>query len=172
MFRGGISDDQTGMTSGAWAKVELDTIHTDEDGKKYGENADLVDGKFKPSVEGYYQVNASIGQKCSPNATKTIVGIHKNGRVDREATGVYVEADRQQNSFVSTVIYLNGTIDYLELWGAVTSSGTCGIISFSNSTYLSAHLITGQSTGGGTGGDYTPEDIVWEDKLAERELDK
>ena len=50
-FRGELSANQS-VTS-TWTKVNLDTASIDTD------NA-LADGKFQPSVAGYYQVNGSV----------------------------------------------------------------------------------------------------------------
>ena len=50
-FRGELSANQT-CNSLTWTKVNLDTASIDTD------NA-LADGKFQPSVAGYYQVNGS-----------------------------------------------------------------------------------------------------------------
>ena len=69
----------------------------------------------------------------------------------------------------SSVVYLNGEDDYLEMYGR-NAGGFAGNSDFHH-TEFSAHLITGQSTGGSGGGSYTPEKMVWEDVTAERAVD-
>ena len=70
-FRGELSANQT-VTSSITTKINLDTASIDTD------NA-FVDGKFQPSVAGYYQVNGGVRQICSPNSSQTIVYVYKNG---------------------------------------------------------------------------------------------
>ena len=134
-FRGNLSAEQT-VTTGTYAKVNLTTTSIDTDSA-------LVDGTFKPSVAGYYQVNGSVHQNCSPDSTNTISAIYKNGVM--ESKGSAVLSDTAYLSNVSDVIYLNGTTDYLELYASVTSTGTCTIASYSANTFLSAVLVSGGS---------------------------
>ena len=47
-----MSADQT-VVNNAWTKINLDTASIDTDSA-------LTDGKFKPSVAGFYQVNGSV----------------------------------------------------------------------------------------------------------------
>ena len=83
-FRGELSAKQTGLTSDVWTKVNLDTATIDTDSA-------FSDGKFNPSIAGYYQVNGSVRSDCSPRATQTIVQIIKNG--SRVAHGSNVVAE-------------------------------------------------------------------------------
>ena len=145
-FRGHLSANQTVVT-GVFTKINLDTASIDTD------NA-LVDGKFQPSVAGYYQVNGGIGQACNPTSTKTTCNLYKNGSVINWGSQVNTQTDGSYNSNTSDVIYLNGTTDYLELYGRVVTTGTSAIESDANlygfglSTYLSAVLVSGSSASG------------------------
>ena len=134
-FRGNLSAGQT-LTSGSWLKVNLDTSEFDTDSA-------LTDGKFQPSVSGYYQVNGSVRTSASLMVQS---GIYKNGVAEARGNNVNtLPDDRNYLSVVSDIVYLNGTTDYLELFGQVTSTGTCGILSDSSVTYLSAVLVSGGS---------------------------
>ena len=106
-FRGELSADQSGITSATWTKVELDEASVDTD------NA-FADGKFMPSVSGYYQVNGGI-RSSSTLASRTVAGIYKNG--SGIAEGSSVDSEASYGSVVSDVIYLNGTTDYIEFMG-------------------------------------------------------
>ena len=123
-FRGHLSANQTVVT-GVFTKINLDTASIDTD------NA-LVDGKFQPSVAGYYQVNGGIGQACNPTSTKTTCNLYKNGSVINWGSQVNTQTDGSYNSNTSDVIYLNGTTDYLELYGRVVTTGTSAIESDAN----------------------------------------
>ena len=141
-FRGELNADQT-VTANAWNKINLDEASVDTD------NA-FTESKFQPSVAGYYQVNGAVTQNCSPSSTLTTSALHKNG--SSVSQGTDSNSDVSRTSQVSDVIYLNGTTDYLELFGLVKTSGTALIDGNSFRTYLSAVLVSGGSGGGGTGG--------------------
>ena len=135
-FRGELSANQT-VTTKVWAKINLNTASVDTDSA-------LVDGKFQPSVAGYYQVNGSIAQSCTPASVQTIARLNKNG--DSLALGNQVASSVScTRSSVSDVVYLNGTTDYLEIYGYVDSSGTCAINDSVQATFLSAVLVSGGS---------------------------
>ena len=138
-FRGELSAEQTGLTTGLWSKVNLSEASIDTDSA-------LVDGKFKPSVAGYYQVNGGVYQACAPTSTITISTIYKNGievsRGTQVQTAVYSYSSR-----VMDIIYLDGKDDYIELYGRVDSTGTCAISSNGSYTFLSAVLVSGGSGG-------------------------
>ena len=135
-FRGELSANLTGLTTVTWTKINLNTTSIDTD------NA-LVDGKFKPSVAGYYQVNGGVRESCSPVSTLTVASIYKNGLL--VTIGNYGLMDESTNGSVNDIFYLDGKDDYLELFGQVKSSGTCGIESASKDTFLSAVLVSGGS---------------------------
>jgi len=167
VMRAGLSANQT-ATKDTWTKVNLNKICIDSTGKKVGNDADLVDGKFKPSVAGYYQVNGTLNQSgSSPTSTYTSVQVRKNNGIEQTGSTVQLDANGVYGSLASVlsdVIYLNGEDDFLELFGLIRTTGTAV---FHTNTNFSAHLITGQSSGGGTGGgSYTPEKMVWSENLS------
>ena len=151
VFRAGLSAEQLGITHSVWAKVKLDTIYTDGEGKKYGEDADLdtVNNRFKPSVAGWYQINAQI--QTGSNNGEALCALYKNGK--EQSLGIHIHTPKPysaesnaQRTNVVDIVYLDGDGDYLELWGRLKGDGN----KFSASkatTYFSAHLITGQSSG-------------------------
>jgi hypothetical protein len=170
VFKGVINSDKT-VLNGGWSVVSLDKIYTDENDKSYGKDSDLVDGKFKPSVAGWYQINASINSNGVPPSDQTVVGVRKNG-VDVIHGSNTATSTASYSSNCSSIVYLNGTTDELELITYFQGSGTSVISNLALGTFLTASLITGQSTGGGSGGgDYTPEKMVWENANSYRELD-
>ena len=130
-FRGELSANQT-ITTTAWAKVNLDTSSIDTDSA-------FVDGTFKPSVAGYYQVNGSVFSSSTVPSVQTASYIFKNGTLHTHGTSVKTSdgtaTGQSTVSNVNDVIYLNGTTDYVELWGFINSLGTC-IIDQDNAYYL------------------------------------
>ena len=140
-FRAEMSADQT-VTADTWTKVNLDTASVDT-------NNSFADGKFQPSVAGYYQVNGCIDQiGSSPSSSYTICQLRKNTEVSQTGSGNRMEPTGQYGSFVSVVsdlIYLNGEGDFVELFGKVKSTGTSVFSKVSN---LSAVLVSGGSASG------------------------
>jgi hypothetical protein len=98
---------------------------------------DTTNSKFLPTVAGYYQIDASIYFNYGGSAPSWMdLYVYKNGASVRWARtllswGVVT---------TSSVIYLNGTTDYVELYGYVqTNAGQ--IIASQSGTYLSGSLV-------------------------------
>lgn len=89
---------------------------------------------FLPTVAGYYQVNGNI----YPNTTTTFAtsSIYKNGAMYKsvQTTGANVGIG------VSTVVYLNGSTDYIQLYGYLTGTSP-QIYNSSPYTYFNAALV-------------------------------
>ena len=92
-----------------------------------------VNSRFQPLVAGYYQINAAIQFDTSNYSVRAI--LFKNGAVysysAAPAAGYAVG--------VSDIVYLNGTTDYLELFGY--SSTTQNSVPGADRTYLSGFLV-------------------------------
>ena len=126
--------------------------------------------RWIPKVSGYYLVQSGFTtEQVFPAGLRYVrVSLKKNG--DYIAYG---SQDFQSNtdlgeietSEVSSIIYMNGTTDYLEVIGGVEMVGATTSVDLAEGaySYFQSHLITGQSTGGGSGGGgYTPEPLVWQ----------
>jgi len=89
------------------------TLGTEE----FDTNNNFASGRFTPTVAGYYQINGSIYTGTS-SITRAIAYLYKNGSPYKRGTDLTVG-----NSVnVSAVVYLNGSTDYVELWGYVTAT--------------------------------------------------
>jgi len=88
--------------------------------------------RFTPNVAGYYLVTGSmtLGDTNSNN----FVAIYKNGSVAR--FGSVNTVDRSQ---ISAYIYLNGTTDYIELYGRVATGQI--LDAASTNTFFQASLV-------------------------------
>ena len=79
--------------------------------------------RFQPTVAGYYQINAGISMSADTNLTNADILIYKDGaayygqHIDTNSGNQYADVS------TSTLVYLNGTTDYIELWGAATGVG-------------------------------------------------
>lgn len=89
--------------------------------------------RFTPNVAGYYQVNGAVAFN-SPTAI--LCQVHKNGTAIKR--GVF-----QANAYstlVSCLIYLNGSTDYIELYGYQASSAQ-NAAATDTQTYFQAALV-------------------------------
>lgn len=96
--------------------------------------------RFTPNVAGYYQINGKV-RITGTGLTDGSVNIYKNG--SQLIIGSYT-ASGLTFSVVSTVVYLNGTTDYVELFGyGATSSGspTFQAIAVGNNCEMSGCLV-------------------------------
>jgi hypothetical protein len=81
--------------------------------------------RFTPQVEGYYQINASVG---STTTGVMLVSIFKNGSELNRGNQILGDPT-SRISVVSSVVYLNGSTDYIELYffqAAATAQNTSG----------------------------------------------
>ena len=111
----------------AFVKIQIDTEEFDDTN-----NYDSVTNyRFTPNVAGYYYVTGSINV-AAPGAH--IASIYKNGsefkRGDQPGTTT--------GTGVSSLIYLNGSTDYIELWGIF--GGATNLTTGASMTYFQAKL--------------------------------
>lgn len=74
--------------------------------------------RFQPTTAGYYQINGAV--VASTNVGQCIAFIYKNGTTAHKngVNGAY-------GSVVSSLVYLNGSTDFIELWAVfVTGANT------------------------------------------------
>jgi hypothetical protein len=92
--------------------------------------------RFTPQVAGYYQVNSAIN--FSSTRTYTLLLLYKNGSAfkishngDNAGVGL--------GGTLSTIVYLNGSTDYLEIYGFIGS--TQNLTAAATDTWFQAALI-------------------------------
>jgi hypothetical protein len=85
--------------------------------------------RFTPNIAGYYQINASLQIDGTGTAMgTTFVILRKNGSTEYTLS---IRLDTSMVSFLgsgSQLIYMNGSTDYIELIGILTSGGTSPVI--------------------------------------------
>jgi hypothetical protein len=107
----------TSVPNAIWTKLqnsnkEFDTANCYDNATNY---------RFTPTVAGYYQVHGAWTQNGSASISNTAV--YKNG-VQYKAGAQIVNSASYVQSTVSCLVYLNGTTDYIELYGYQSSGGT------------------------------------------------
>jgi len=111
-FRNTTTQTITGST---WTKVQLN-------GETY-DTASCFDSttnfRFTPNVAGYYSLQAALAAEAQTTSTVYAQSaIYKNGAEAALGTRLPAFADDTQG-VVHDIIYLNGTTDYVELYGFV-----------------------------------------------------
>jgi hypothetical protein len=97
--------------------------------------------RFTPQVAGYYQVNAAIYFAGTAIQFGT-ARIYKNGSLYQVGQFFYVAtgtSDTMAN--ISSIVYLNGSTDYIELYGNQSGGTSTIMVASSSQTYFNACLI-------------------------------
>lgn len=126
------------ISDATYTKVPIDTIVFDTTN-----DFDTTNNRFTPSVAGYYQVNTltKIG-----GGTKIIFVdfLYKNGSAYALGS-IWRGSETSSISFNNSyMVYMNGTTDYLELYGYIDVSSGTPYYDYANATntcFFSAHLI-------------------------------
>lgn len=96
-----------------WTKLQF--------GSKEWDTASCFDAttnyRFTPNVAGYYQVSGGFGMATTPCGV--YVAVYKNGSIAKKlaATG-----GSQYAIYGSAMVYLNGSTDYIELYGQLSTA--------------------------------------------------
>lgn len=129
--------NQTGLSSGVYSKINLNAETFD--------TASCFDSttnyRFTPNVAGYYQINATING-TGTNLSYLIASIYKNG--SGIGNGSFSSATASEySSSVGSLVYLNGSTDYIELYSYVSVTSGTGTINASSSwqTFMTGALV-------------------------------
>jgi len=109
-------------------KVTLDT-------EQFDTNNNFSSSRFTPTVAGYYQLNGIV-RGNGTGLTAVVAIFYKNGATYSAAQVATTSTPYAEQVVLSDVIYLNGSTDYVELYGVVyTTSGAT--FNFADSTFTS-----------------------------------
>jgi hypothetical protein len=102
-------------------------------------NNNFASNRFTPTVAGYYQINATLST-TTPLASSIYFNIYivKNGNQYTLTQG-YPSPANYYGVTSSTVVYLNGSTDYIEMGTQSNSAYT--VQADSRTTYLSGCLV-------------------------------
>ena len=124
------------VTAATFTKVQLDTEEFDTNS-----NFDSTTNyRFTPTVSGYYQVSAVVSFGTTSTITRALCFIAKNG--NNYKTGSDVNSSVFSN-VATALIYMNGSTDYLELFGWVNGAGTLTFNGNISTVSMQAVLVRG-----------------------------
>ena len=142
-FEAYIASDQT-VSDNVTTKAQPNTEVFDSDGC-YDNSTNY---RFTPTVAGKYFVYGSIfgDSTASSNLHAVKSFIYKNGSVYKENNTAWTNnLGRQCCQYISAIVDMNGSSDYVELFGAVnTNSGSGqfhGDATMDKATYFGAYKI-------------------------------
>jgi len=123
------------LTTGTWTKINLQTKEFDTT-SAFDNTTNM---RFQPTVSGYYQFSGNISfTGTSPSTTGA--SIYKNGSAFKQGTIIYTSGPSANQIGVSALIYLNGSSDYVELWGYLAAT-TPAVLASASATYFQGFLI-------------------------------
>ena len=100
--------------------------------------------RFTPTTAGKYflycQIYGDVGNANDWNYTITI--LRKNGASIKSARiDLRNSPGREGSTFLSTVVDMNGSTDYVELWGQVYAQDNAGMLFLNTETYFGGYKI-------------------------------
>lgn len=130
------SNNSQSIPSGATTKIQFNV--EDFDTNNNYDNA--TNYRFTPTVAGYYQINMAVGF-AAMGVGEIILQINKNGSVyqfgsDVVGTTTYI-------SSMSTLVYLNGSTDYVEGFVQQASGLARNLAASSSQCSFSGALVRG-----------------------------
>lgn len=130
----------TAISAATWTKVPLD-IELWDTNSNYDNTTNY---RFTPTVAGYYQLNCSMGPYGSGEPSRAIIAIYKNGSLHLRLQDVQIAAAGSWPNQLSgsSLNYLNGSTDYVEVYVYITvKSGTPTIENSAQVTTFSGVLV-------------------------------
>jgi hypothetical protein len=127
------------VTTSVFTKVQCNTIEFDTNSNY--DNA--TNYRFTPTVAGYYQVSGQIATSAVTNST-SISAIYKNGVAFKYGNFFASATTTAARANVSALIYMNGSTDYIELYGYCAGTGMVSFLTNPNAdNYFQAVLVRG-----------------------------
>lgn len=127
LFSAYMSGNQT-VTSSTWTKVNIDTKEFDPSSVFDA----VTNHRFTPTIAGYYEINFQL--QATINVANGLVAsaVYKNGVIYKQGLNNDVpNSGNTGGSGGSIIVSMNGTTDYLELYGYVDGVGFVGGATYS-----------------------------------------
>lgn len=124
------------LSSNAATKIPINTI-------AYDTNScfNTTTNRFTPTVPGFYQINGSATLQGSTGTYLSDLTVSRGGAGGIQGSLFYNPAATYNTMYavLSGIIYMNGTTDYLELFGRVVGTGTLQVLNgVFNGTFVRA----------------------------------
>jgi hypothetical protein len=124
------------LSSGAYTKIQINTEEFDTN--SYFDAA--TNYRFTPLVAGYYQINGCVNI-TNTVSTRNLCGIFKNGSEYKRGVDLGGVTPTTLGAVVSSLIYFNGSTDYVELYAYCSGAGTVAAGGNTYTTYFNGALV-------------------------------
>jgi hypothetical protein len=95
------------LSAGTFTKITFTTSDFDTTSGMFSSS------RFTPTVNGYYQINACVSN--SGSGGELLPAVYRNGAAYRYGNDAL--SGSLVGSTISALVYLNGSTDYVEIWG-------------------------------------------------------
>jgi hypothetical protein len=128
---------QSGITNVVPTKVQFQTEEFDTNS-----NFDnSTNYRFTPTVAGYYQVNGGVTLNSITATHSCLAIIYKNGSAFKNGCTAKPSTSNYPSTVASTLIYLNGSTDYVELYIYGDIGSAYALVAGQTFTYFSASMV-------------------------------
>jgi len=98
--------------------------------------------RFTPQVAGYYQFSGNLYFSSTVSITTGHIVIYKNGSIAHFGSNNTATNSTMMSS-IASLVYLNGSTDYVELYTYVSGTGSISVVGGSSLSYLHGCLVRG-----------------------------
>jgi len=130
-YRG--SSEQT-LGSGSWTKIQINTEVVDS-ASAYDNSTNY---RFTPQTAGKYYIYGQMTTSSSTDMVRVMSAIYLNGSAVSQTNSYN---DDSSSAHTATIVTLNGSSDYVELYGFLTSGGNTDLQN--RGTFFGGFLISG-----------------------------
>ena len=120
-FSAGPSATQS-ISAATWTKMQYNTEEWDTNNNY--DNA--TNYRFTPTVAGYYQINGCAESTGNSASGYFLVAVYKNGSAFKYGQNYKSDSASGPSASVATLVYFNGTTDYIELYSIGQNAWTRG----------------------------------------------
>jgi hypothetical protein len=108
--------------------------------EEFDTNNNFASSRFTPTVAGYYQLNGGVGASASGGIL--VCNFYKNGTTYK--SGSFIPNNALGSvATASIIVYLNGSTDYVELYGYQSSASSSNTIANGTFTYFNGSMVRG-----------------------------
>jgi hypothetical protein len=116
----------TSVPNGGFTKILFDT-------EEFDTNNNFSSSRFQPTIAGYYQIESGVVWESAVTGVG-LININKNGTQFKRGTTLTFFAGINSSSNVVALVYMNGSTDYVEIYGFQNTGNT--ISTFTGSEYV------------------------------------
>jgi len=124
------------VSNGVATKIALNTETFDTDSA-----FDTTAFRFQPTLAGYYFFTGKLQGQASTAASAMSALIYKNGAALKQGPSYVAPAGQGMTCGVSGLVYLNGSTDYVELFGVNSGTGTNTFTAGATASYFDGYFV-------------------------------